>query len=263
MKHLLLVFLGLSLTAGAVAQISYTDISPDSTVSATGSEQMKSYRIDLNNDGSYEFELRHFNPDPNNRAVELYQNIAGTQQVIIDGQNHARVLTTTDVIGPASAQWGLDMYGILNAPWYGSNDRYFGFRFRIAGEWHYGWARATMPANRSGFTIKDYAYNTVPNQPLTCGSTGSLGLHTVQPGQMTVYPNPAADEITVEVAGVTGKAIKIELYNISGCRVQTTPFPGNSKTARVDISSIPGGIYFITATSGATVLMQQRISINR
>ncbi len=47
---------------------------------------------------------------------------------------------------------------------------YLGLRFTIAGETHYGWARLSIPS-AAGFTLKDYAYNSVPGEGILAGQT--------------------------------------------------------------------------------------------
>jgi hypothetical protein len=56
-------------------------------------------------------------------------------------------------------------------PWVNVKNRYLGFKFKIGGEAHYGWARLTtqgfpgVPSAR----LTGYAYETVANQPIVAG----------------------------------------------------------------------------------------------
>jgi hypothetical protein len=63
-------------------------------------------------------------------------------------------------------------------------DRYLGLKFYIKGKAHYGWARLTAKrqvGNPSfALTLTGYAYETIPNKPITTGKThgeedGTLG----------------------------------------------------------------------------------------
>ncbi|MBL0097503.1 MAG: hypothetical protein IPP46_14215 [Bacteroidetes bacterium] len=48
-----LIILAMLFSASANAQIIYTDVNPDSTITCLGSACTKSYNVDLNNDGTW------------------------------------------------------------------------------------------------------------------------------------------------------------------------------------------------------------------
>lgn len=205
------------------AQIIYTDIIPDSTVSASDTEVTKSYYIDLDNNGSYEFELRHFNPGPGNEDVEIQQNFNSIQQVIIETNGHSKVLSHSDTINSKSIQWGSDGYGILNSPWYGSGDKYFGFRFKKSIAWYYGWARVNIPADHLSFTVKDYAYNSVPNAPINAGQTSTNGISNQSfdyDNLVTVFPNPFNNFASIHFSNQMNESYSITVYNSKGQIIQ-------------------------------------------
>jgi hypothetical protein len=56
-----------------------------------------------------------------------------------------------------------------HCPWHGSHPPYLGLKFLIDGEIHYGWARVST-AERSA-VLTGYAYETIPNKPITAGAT--------------------------------------------------------------------------------------------
>jgi hypothetical protein len=57
--------------------------------------------------------------------------------------------------------------------WANVRGRYLGLKFRIKGKIHYGWARlnVTVGNSRISATLTGYAYETIPNKPITAGST--------------------------------------------------------------------------------------------
>ncbi|MBE9490507.1 MAG: T9SS type A sorting domain-containing protein, partial [Bacteroidetes bacterium] len=59
--------------------------------------------------------------------------------------------------------------------WSNKDDKYLGLRFNISGNTHYGWARLTVSVAGSTWVIKDYAYNTIPDEPITAGQM-TLGI---------------------------------------------------------------------------------------
>lgn len=69
----------------------------------------------------------------------------------------------------------------------------------------------------------------------------------------SVYPVPATDYLNISFSdpGLTGEAT-ISIFNITGVliRRENIPLSGNSLVRRWDVSNLPGGMYFITLTSG-------------
>jgi len=76
-------------------------------------------------------------------------------------------------------------------PWAGKGqgvkNRYLGLKFVIDGEVHYGWARFSVTlGHRRQFgdvtgTLTGYAYETVPDKPITAGKITGADVITVQP----------------------------------------------------------------------------------
>jgi len=63
--------------------------------------------------------------------------------------------------------------------------RYLGFKFIIAGELHYGWARLNVTANLGiTATITGYAYETVPNKPIITGKTKGPDVVIFEPASL-------------------------------------------------------------------------------
>ncbi len=55
-----------------------------------------------------------------------------------------------------------------SGPWFKMYHRFVGVKFLINDEIHYGWIRLNIPGPGGG-TITGYAYETVPNKPITAG----------------------------------------------------------------------------------------------
>jgi len=80
-----------------------------------------------------------------------------------------------------------------------------------------------------------------------------LGINDVmvQTGHLTVYPNPASDYITIETTSVQTPG-QLSIVNLDGQQLITFPIP-QTKT-RCNISSLPGGVYFVRLKSDKAVL---------
>ncbi|MCH8331642.1 MAG: hypothetical protein IH946_09760, partial [Bacteroidetes bacterium] len=57
-----------------------------------------------------------------------------------------------------------------NGQWHGVSDKYMGLKVWINGNWHYGWVRMDVSSSGSEFTVKDYAYEDIPDQRITAGA---------------------------------------------------------------------------------------------
>ncbi len=74
----------------------------------------------------------------------------------------------------------------------------------------------------------------------------------VRPGDpfFRIYPNPAADRLTVEFGGEgTGSSLDLVIYNLNGIAVLRKTFPGGCR-ARVSLEGWPEGIFMVCARSG-------------
>lgn len=76
---------------------------------------------------------------------------------------------------------------------------------------------------------------------------------------LLVYPNPSADVITVDAGDLTSET-EISMTDMSGRRVMT--FASAQSITRIDVSSLPAGIYFIEAASKGSV-RRTRVAIAR
>ena len=64
----------------------------------------------------------------------------------------------------------------------GVKHRYLGLKFKIKGQFHFGWARLNVQAATGGYlfaTLTGYAYETAPNKPIIAGKTKGPDVTTV------------------------------------------------------------------------------------
>jgi endonuclease I len=64
---------------------------------------------------------------------------------------------------------------------------------------------------------------------------------------VSIYPNPANDEITVELSGA--KSEYLNILNLIGNQIIHVPFQGDKKS--IDISSLSPGVYFVIITGNS------------
>ncbi len=185
---------------GAHAEIIYTDVDPDETYNTDGD----SYLLDLDDDGIIDFIVYVVNFSyPGLFYTSAGATYAGQFQDVFVFPNTANsvagsstgggfaypyALNSGDEIGAGlefqsnSIQSMVYYLAVLDYPlpgsmtpfysdgnWAGVTDKFLGLKFQSAGGTHYGWARLDCGADHHSFTIKDYAYETIADEPINAG----------------------------------------------------------------------------------------------
>lgn len=242
-----------SLAAGAVlmagsadAQIIYTDEDPDFVLTEVGD-----YELDLDGNSAVDFTLHLIGTASGGQAIRFYP---ATGNEVLGSTSYSGAyflpfaLDADAEINGSQTLWNGTInassggLGVLTLAWGGSygnwtsdvTDKYLGLRFNVDGSTHYGWMRLDVVANAGGFTVKDYAYNSVADEGLLAGEMPGVNIQEVTENSSLVFPNPTngilnvkAEDATVKVMDVTGQVI-----------FETTE-------SKFDISNNPAGIYFV------------------
>ena len=259
-RHVLSLMLLIILSITTVkAQIVYSDI-PDTNINYPIIEYLGNetvyYYLDMNNDSinDFFFRLKKWQEwiTPHAQPIRL------TSEIKIIGDNRiysnenedpsedcAKVLLNNDTIN-SNCKWNklgfiyIDVhpYDILNCnvPF---QNKYYGLSFYIGYAKHYGWLQ--LDINEFGeILLKDYAYNTIPDQLITAGQ--------IEPNLISISPNENQVIITNTSKGVliklkeTNELIRIvRIYNLSG----TTIFEHkiDDSQAAINLCNINSGFY--------------------
>ena len=133
-------------------------------------------------------------------------------------------------------------------------DGYFGFKFDISGNIHYGWMRIDIPDNEVQMTIKDWAWNTVADAKILAGE-GLTNTGVSVRGYLNspeLYPSPSSGLLNIRHNNPGLKSI--EVYNNIGKRVKTIT---NCSTNKVDLTDLKQGFYLVHfKTPGKTHLQK-------
>ena len=248
---ILTIVLGMFLSLNTLqAQIVYTDVIPDTTVS----EFLHGYGLDFNDD------------DKNDLHVVLLDNVGVWVMMLIpdsdldetfvlyDGEE-ASILEYGDDISATSnywklgSGWGALLYGYWeNDGEYGNwintqEDKYLGIKFQIDEQIHYGWIYLTtrvFATDDMEFTIQSFAYNTVAGESITAGETGEgIGFSEFSGKSFSIYPNPVQDRLFLDKFE---DIESIKITDISGKQVYESI---NTNDLTIDVSSLHGGVYFV------------------
>lgn len=165
----------LALAKGASAAVVYTDINPDYNGGVGNT-----YNLDLNNDGTADFEIYH------DGFYNLFlAPLAANNEALGTGSSNYQypyaLNTGASISASASGNWNNNGfstgYQSLNYGSYGTfghwvnvADKYLGLRFQVGGNTYYGWARLTVNSDGSSWIVKDYAYEDTPGVGITAGA---------------------------------------------------------------------------------------------
>lgn len=148
-----------------------------------------------------------------------------------------------------SGAWINDGFQILNksscnnnySQWCGVVDGFVGMRFKIGADDHYGWARLDIDADAGSsgnWILKDWAYNTTPDEPINAGQT-VLGIEETQLSKVKIV----AINKTIALFNLPQETT-YNLYNLSGQKVLNGKI--NNSTHAIEVNSISTtGIYII------------------
>lgn len=216
------------------AQIVYTDVDPDVTIS-----DFEYYPIDF--DEADDYELRLYASYYNGLAYVGFTNFQNSFQFVgwTYYSLYARPLAANVLINDTKTFWDNEnkWWGFADF-YYATGDKYMGCRFKISDAWHYGWVRLDVGVH--GITIKDYAYHATANAGIETGQT-STGLEPDNELEgMDIWPTPAKDVIHLSYL----KAIsKVDIYDLSGACVMSKVFENGQP--ELNVSDLKEGMYIL------------------
>jgi Secretion system C-terminal sorting domain len=79
-------------------------------------------------------------------------------------------------------------------------------------------------------------------------------------GYIKMYPNPAADQVTLEYPFGNVEALHLELFDITGKRLYFKSFK-NDGGAVFDVSNLINGLYYLRVSHGEQVLKHFKVSV--
>ncbi|MBK8845918.1 MAG: T9SS type A sorting domain-containing protein [Bacteroidetes bacterium] len=236
-------------SANANAQLLYTDISPNDSITRTRLNQRGHVHIehimDINNDGISDLKfiltssiITSFSQwQPGYTAGTVKATPLNGSAILTGNSGYPAKMNLNNSIN-ANATWSAitDQFIISNKKsgntttitgnWNTTSDGFLGLRFIAGGQTHYCWIQLNVQAFSSGpnasiLVIKDFAYNSVPNQPIRAGET-SCTTPTVNLTQSGPLSFCNGDSVTLTANG-TGYQYqwKKNNVNIAGATAQT------------------------------------------
>lgn len=249
----------------AKAEVVYTDIKPDTTVTepiASGQ-----YFVDMNNDGTYEFELRNFFSGGTHSYVEIYfKNDMGPIYTIIDNTKVPMPLNEGDDISNDNNSWHTYDMGMSNLKRFSNGgDKYIALKFKIGSSYHLGWIRVNIIINGTtgSLTVKDYAYENEAGKSILAGDKGSTNVaDNSDASLLNIFPNPVNDIVKINIPAVL-LFNDIIISNSNGMEVERKTFSALTGSQSVELSTkgLPSGIYYCTLNNGKEKIVKSFVII--
>lgn len=240
-------------SASANAQIVYTDVNPDITSNSTNS----TYKLDLNNDGTNDFEI--MSSLESGGCSFFGQNLIFTRSIIrisplgtnqvavtkleLNTNINSSILNWRNNIDQIMASSSAGRCGHSVSIWETAVNGYLALSLISGGNTYYGWARLDT-TGVSSFTIKDYAYNPVPNQPILAGQTSILGINeNPLASKIIIFPNPASNQVTISLGSLQSE-VEVAITDTTRKIVYKTK-ESEAQNIKVNTTDFANGIYVV------------------
>lgn len=271
-----------ALAPAANAQINYTDINPDSVFTNPGS-----FDIDINNDAINDFQFNLSKTNSSTTFISTYSSYfyfairsstnslrispLGTAGNQILSAGYPAALNLNDPITKAQSFNGSSSQLLANYSYtyfrfvssfsastntyrysYGNflnaSNKFLGVRVVTSGDTLYGWVRLDVAGQVSGYTVKDYAFQTCPGIGIKAGDQGNIKASpALTPTGMDMANNNNASDILCQFNKAVDET-KVSSYRIfvveaSQAGLMTASFAKTIVPARYQ-KHIPNGANF-------------------
>ena len=267
---------GAALAPDAGAQVAYTDLDPDLTISVG-----ESVALDVDGDGAVDFSFAGTaGGGPNSTARFRFLAPGGApsngllgidDEYFPDPDNSIGIasrLSSGVEVGKAGPSQGFYPYALVaslygGVPFYAfaGEEGFAGFRFVAAdGELHAGWIRLAVDEGVTEATLFDYAYQRRPNRPIVTGATGV----PTEPGPdglpethalSDVLPNPARTHAALTLTVARAQVVRLTVHDGLGrsvARLHDGPLaPGVEHRFTLDAGGLAAGVYVVRAVGEA------------
>ncbi len=249
-------------SASANAQIVYADVNPDKVLSLINNLGSLDYNIDLNNDSISDYKIT---VSRSSFRCSRFGSFGTRSYILVTALNSNTVVKDTNVNNPLAMNFNdsissgvtFSNSGYLRLVSSGPNcnstsgvwpnliDRYLGLKLIVGPNTYYGWARMQINiSNPTSCTIKDYAYNSIPNQPINAGETIATGiLENSFASSINLFPNPADNHFTITL-GSNNKKVEVTITDIAGKVIYSTT-ADETNEIKVNTKEFAEGIYIV------------------
>jgi hypothetical protein len=263
-------------SASANAQIVYTDVNPDVTktcsvsTSIGGGACSTMDSIDINNDGVFDLKLElgaSRNGFGKIRSGFVKASPLNGSAIRTDNSGYPLYMNLNDVVDSsgsasiASGQILISKYinvgtgvNTTSGNWITTTDGFLGLKIVSVSQSYYCWVRLNVAADigtnisptSASFTYKDFAYNSIPNQPILAGDTGTgpTGIiEAIASSSINLFPNPATNHLIIAL-GSNNKKVQVTITDITG-KIIYSIIASETQKIEVNTNDFAEGIYVV------------------
>ena len=245
----------------ANAQIVYTDVNSVSITSGY-------YNLDLNNDGTTDFTFRIYDatercfnhwPPMGSKGSQI--STSTSNQIVDTVFPYPNQLNLNTTIGNGTRFWSNAAFQTLSirsrpscvvpnihSGYWNASEGYLGLKLIVGADTLFGWIR--LKVSTEMITIRDYAYNSIPGQPILAGDTGTglTGINDMQAAlNYNLSPNPSTGHITISLTEQS-PVTEVIITNAFGQEVSRSRYSNTSKL-EMEIKG-KSGLYFVRVVAG-------------
>ena len=124
-------------------------------------------------------------------------------------------------------------------------------QFLIGGQIHYGWVRLRVltgaPGPNMSITLMDYAYNSVPGEPILAGESLPTSIARITRSFMQVSPNPFSSTLIVSMGMHKPGVVTCTVRAVTGQALftRTVAPTGGPASITLDLASLAPGTYLL------------------
>ncbi|MBC8173689.1 MAG: hypothetical protein H7X71_07275 [Chitinophagales bacterium] len=265
----------IAISGSADAQIFYTDVTPDVVLDVNG----EFYELDFNGDFVSDVNIRkaffsfstvlYTNSGGSAPGIMRMNHafatglgsnsLAGTSGVLGVSLGYPYVFAAAEEISAAN-NWvsynsqsivyslfykfdtGLSYQVLDDGFWFGGEtDKYMGVRFYIGANQHYGWIRMDVSADNKVVTIKDFAFDNIPGDPILAGEPNIVGLDDLLMQSVSVYS--FQNTIYVELKDDQFLGSSVQIYTPAGQMIYIDKLTETKK--QIVLLEIPAGLFIV------------------
>ncbi|MBL0051891.1 MAG: T9SS type A sorting domain-containing protein [Bacteroidetes bacterium] len=284
------IVIAMIFSASANAQIVYTDVNPNEVLSCIFQTPCSGdYSLDLNNDGINDFVLsaRKKFVNCSKCGPQGGVTMANGDSAVISSTSNSWIADTTggyalNTIINSSLVWfnaihtlvtkhvncvlcspppGSHLvYSPASGPWLNVSGNYLPLKIQVGTDFYYGWIKlgVSIGNNFVSVTIFEYAYNSIPNQPILAGQTIAIGItENSFASSISLFPNPVTNHLTIDLPNAN-KKVEVTIADVTGKIIYSTT---SSETQKIEVNTqdFAEGVYVVQIQSADFIAMKKLV----
>jgi hypothetical protein len=196
----------------------------------------------------------------NTEIIAQITTIGNEDVVVADTLHHGHVISsassylssaTPSVFPGVGLGIKIDLLSVTAGDFIDNGNLFFGVKFEIGTNIHYGWVQVKVAADASSGIIYDFAYQSIADSSILAGN--------VEDGFVSVS-NHNLEEVVIYAANkklhlITGnESGNLAIHNLLGKQLINTQVNGNTN---FDINDLSRGIYLVSFTNGRNTITKK------